>query len=149
MPSKATLSSTNSMPAAAQAAASSSLIGREASEMSVSPAQKSANPSPVPGPSTVAAMPEPQSRSRSPTRAEMGSTVEEPETTTSPSTSVGQELSLPPELSGDDVESLPPQALASRPTARSKDSQANGFLVNKGCPPWGSNGVPAGGTSWC
>ncbi len=57
--------------------------------MSVSPSQNSAKPSPVPGPSTVAAMPE-QSRSFSPTAAEMGSTVEEPETFTSPSTSVGQ-----------------------------------------------------------
>ena len=53
MPSIATLSSTYSMPASAQAAASSSLIAREASEMSVSPAQNFLKPSPVPGPSTV------------------------------------------------------------------------------------------------
>ncbi len=47
--------------------------------MSVSPSQNSAKPSPVPGPSTVASTPE-QSSSFSPTAAEMGSTVEEPET---------------------------------------------------------------------
>ncbi len=53
MPSIATFSSMYSMPASTQAAASSSLIVREASEMSVSPAQNFLKPSPVPGPSTV------------------------------------------------------------------------------------------------
>ena len=52
-PSMATLSSMNSMPFAAQVSASSALMGRDASEMSVSPAQNLAKPSPVPGPSTV------------------------------------------------------------------------------------------------
>ena len=52
-PSIAILSSVYSMPAAWQMAASSSLILREASEMSVSPAQNFAKPSPVPGPSIV------------------------------------------------------------------------------------------------
>ena len=46
----ATLSSMNSIPAAAQVSTSSAEIGREASETSVSPAQNWANPSPVPGP---------------------------------------------------------------------------------------------------
>src|SRR5688500_9917821 len=101
----ATFSSMNSTPLSAQISASSALIAREASEMSVSPSQNSTNPSPVPGPSTVAATPEPQSSSFSPTAAEMGSTVEEPEMLTSPSTSVGQSpaatssvLSVPPSL---------------------------------------------------
>ena len=53
MPSYAIFSSMNSMPAASHSAFSSSLIVREASLMSVSPAQKRLNPSPVPGPSTV------------------------------------------------------------------------------------------------
>jgi hypothetical protein len=53
MPSYAMGSSTNSMPAAAQVAASSSLILRDASLMSVSPLQNVLKPSPVPGPVTV------------------------------------------------------------------------------------------------
>ena len=53
MPSNAILSSTYSMPASAQALASSSLILRDASEISVSPAQNVLKPSPVPGPVTV------------------------------------------------------------------------------------------------
>jgi hypothetical protein len=40
------------MPFSSQAAASSSLMARDASLMSVSPSQNSAKPSPVPGPST-------------------------------------------------------------------------------------------------
>ena len=40
------------MPFSAQISASSSLMVREASEMSVSPSQKRAKPSPVPGPET-------------------------------------------------------------------------------------------------
>ncbi|CAB4657379.1 unannotated protein [freshwater metagenome] len=51
-PSIATLSSMNSTPLAAQVSISSALIAREAFEISVSPAQNLANPSPVPGPST-------------------------------------------------------------------------------------------------
>ena len=54
-PSSATSSSVYSMPAFLQALASSSSIGREASAMSISPLQKSSNPSPVPGPSTLIA----------------------------------------------------------------------------------------------
>ncbi len=50
-PSYAIFSSTYSMPFSAQVAASSSLMAREASEMSVSPLQNRAKPSPVPGPS--------------------------------------------------------------------------------------------------
>ena len=51
-PSMATFSSMYSTPFSAQVAASSSLMAREAFEMSVSPAQNLAKPSPVPGPST-------------------------------------------------------------------------------------------------
>ena len=46
------LSSTYSMPASAQVAASSSAIGRDALAMSLPSSQKTAKPSPVPGPST-------------------------------------------------------------------------------------------------
>src|ERR671914_305177 len=52
MPSRATSSSVYSMPFSSHTAASSGSIGRDASEMSVSPSQNSSNPSPVPGPST-------------------------------------------------------------------------------------------------
>ena len=49
--------------------------------MSVSSAQKRAKPSPVPGPSTEVATPGFAESNASPTRALMGSTVEEPEMT--------------------------------------------------------------------
>ena len=49
----ATWNSVYSMPASLQIAASSSLIGREASERSVSPAQKRSKPPPVPEMPTV------------------------------------------------------------------------------------------------
>ncbi len=49
-PSIATYSSMKSIPASAHASISDSLMAREASEMSVSPAQNFLNPSPVPGP---------------------------------------------------------------------------------------------------
>jgi hypothetical protein len=58
-------------------------MGREASDTSVSPLQKRSKPSPVPGPSTVIATSSTSRTSCSATRAEIGSTVEEPDTTTS------------------------------------------------------------------
>ncbi len=83
-----TSSSTYSTPLASQAAISSSLIGREASETSAPPSQNVAKPSPVPGPSTVTARPPPDiSLASSPTRMLIGSTVDEPVTKTSPSAS--------------------------------------------------------------
>ena len=54
-------------------------MAREASEMSVSPAQNFLKPSPVPGPSTVMPTPEFAFENSSATRAEIGSTVDEPE----------------------------------------------------------------------
>jgi hypothetical protein len=53
MPSMATFSSVYVTPFVWQSAASVSLIFRDASLMSVSPAQNFLKPSPVPGPSTV------------------------------------------------------------------------------------------------
>ncbi len=99
MPSKATFSSTYSMPFAAHVSASSSLIGRLASEMSVSPSQKTANPSPVPGPLTVTCTAEPASSASSATFSETGCTVDEPEMFTEPSTSVMAPPSPPPVVS--------------------------------------------------
>ncbi len=99
-PSMATFSSTYSTPASAQAWASSSLMAREASLMSVSPAQKRAKPSPVPGPSTLMATLGFCSLKSSLTRVEMGSTVEEPEMTISP------EMSPPADGSGS-IDSAP------------------------------------------
>ncbi len=84
IPSYAILSSTYSMPAALQAAASSSLILRDASEMSVSPAQKRLKPSPVPGPSIVGLKSGFDAMNASATPVEMGSTVDEPETLIEP-----------------------------------------------------------------
>src|SRR5690242_18852987 len=74
------------MPAAWQVAASSSLILRDASEMSVSPAQNFLKPSPVPGPSTVYLKSGLLAASASATPVEIGSTVDEPETRIEPLT---------------------------------------------------------------
>ena len=79
-----TLSSMKSIPAAAHVAASSSLIARDASAMSASPAQNLAKPSPVPGPSTETDTPGAMSAKASPTAIEIGSTVDDPVTTMSP-----------------------------------------------------------------
>jgi hypothetical protein len=57
--------------------------------MSISPAQKRAKPSPVPGPSTVIATPGFASLNAACAAAEIGSTVDEPEIEISPSTPVG------------------------------------------------------------
>ncbi len=92
-PSIAILSSVYSMPAAWQIAASSSLILREASEMSVSPAQNFAKPSPVPGPSIVYLKSGLLSASASATPVEIGSTVDEPETLIEPVTAPPAALS--------------------------------------------------------
>ena len=72
------------MPAFLQAFASSGSIGRDASLMSVSPLQNSANPSPVPGPSTLIATFGLVSLKSSATSDEIGSTVDEPEITIVP-----------------------------------------------------------------
>ena len=55
--------------------------------MSVSPAQNWAKPSPVPGPETDTATPGFRSAKASPAAIEIGSTVDEPETTMLPETS--------------------------------------------------------------
>src|SRR5262245_24764407 len=83
--------SMNSTSLSPQEVTSSALIGREASEMSVSPAQKRANPSPVPGPSTVMATSGLDSANTVAAAAEIGSTVDEPETAISPDSPVGIE----------------------------------------------------------
>src|SRR6266545_516085 len=75
-----------STPAALQAAASSSLILREASLMSVSPLQKRAKPSPVPGPSTVYSTSGFAAWKSSATMLVIGSTVDEPEMVSVPTT---------------------------------------------------------------
>jgi hypothetical protein len=133
MPSIATLSSTYSMPASAQAAASSSLIAREASLMSVSPAQNLTKPSPVPGPSTVNAKPGFWAANASATPVLMGSTVDEPETRMLPSTpaawlSAGASLATGASvagavvaaggsLAGAGLAAPPPHAATNRPAA--------------------------------
>src|SRR6188474_151680 len=84
------------MPAAAQVAASSSLILRDASLMSVSPLQKVLKPSPVPGPVTVKLNPAFDALTSSATAVEMGSTVDEPETLIVPVTAAA-DGAVPPE----------------------------------------------------
>ena len=86
------MSSVYSMPAALQVAASSSLILRDASLMSVSPLQKVLKPSPVPGPVTVKLKPAFDALTNSATAVEMGSTVDEPETLIVPVTARGRRV---------------------------------------------------------
>ena len=120
MPSIATCSSVYSMPFSAHVAASSSLIAREASEMSVSPAQNRANPSPVPGPSTEMFTSGSTSLNSSWTRTEIGSTVDEPEITMSPDRpppSAGSSAGSSAAGSSAVSSSSPPQAASTRAAA--------------------------------
>ena len=78
-PSNATSSSVYSIPFCLQAFTSSGSIGRDASEISVSLLQKSSNPSPVPGPSTLIATSGFVSLKISATKDEIGCTVDDPE----------------------------------------------------------------------
>ena len=103
MPSYAILSSTYSMPAALQASASSCLILREASEMSVSPLQKRPKPSPVPGPSILASKPGLASVKYSATLVEIGSTVDEPDTMIEPVTAPPGADEGSPDIAGCDA----------------------------------------------
>ena len=73
-----TLISIGSTPLARQVSSSASLMAREASATSVSPSQKSTMPSEVPGPSTLIATSGFNAEKASATRAEIGSTVEDP-----------------------------------------------------------------------
>src|SRR5919106_4350616 len=108
------------MPLASQAAISSSEIGRDASEMSVSPLQNSSKPSPVPGPSTATVTPELAIENCSATSDVMGSTVEEPETLMEPESS-SSELPLPLEFVS---ESSSPQAASTSAAAAATASGA-------------------------
>src|SRR6476661_8085769 len=85
------------MPADLHAAASSSLILREASLMSVSPVQNTLKPSPVPGPLTVNEKWGFDAARASATPVEIGSTVEDPDTLIEPETAGA--LALAPALS--------------------------------------------------
>ena len=115
-PSIATLSSTYSTPASLQAAASSSLIARDASEMSVSPAQNFLKPSPVPGPSTVYSKPGFASLNSRATPDEIGSTVDEPETKIEPETAPPASglPAAPPSVAGAVVAPEPPPQAATK-----------------------------------
>ena len=108
----ATLSSSYSMPLLSQAAVSSSLIGRDASEMSVSPAQNFSKPPPVPEVPTVTRTPEFSSWNSSAAASVSGATVLEP------SMLIVPDSWDPP--SADPPSSLPPpHAAANSPMASS------------------------------
>jgi len=84
------------IPAARHAAASVSLIGRDAFEMSVSPAQNVLNPPPVPLVRTVICTPKFSFRKSSAVRVISGATVLEPSRRTVPVRSLAVEAgSLP------------------------------------------------------
>ena len=84
-PSIATGSSMYSMPAAAHRSTSFCLMGRDASEMTVSLAQNFLNPPPVPEmPTTARTLPPVRSPNSSATASVMGNTVEEPSIGMSP-----------------------------------------------------------------
>src|SRR3972149_7170590 len=80
---------------AAQFSTSLSLIGREALEISVSPAlQKRSKPAPVPTESIVRLPENPSSSKRCFMRSESGKTVEEPAVTMSPETASGAYIAV-------------------------------------------------------
>ena len=80
----ATAISANSMPFPSQMVFSSSLIGREASEMSVSPAQNFSKPPPVPEVPTVTLTPDCSSLKSSAAAVVRGATVLDPSALTAP-----------------------------------------------------------------
>ena len=102
----ATWSSVYSIPFFSQIAISSSSIGREALEMSVSPMQNFSKPPPVPEVPTETLTSEFSPLNSSPAAEVSGSTVDEPSTTTSPDAP-----SSPPLVAGS---LLPPQAARPR-----------------------------------
>jgi hypothetical protein len=118
--------------------------------MSISPLQNSLAPSPVPGPSTLTATPGLAALNCSATRAEIGSTVDDPETLTLPDRAAAVVVEAPP------VEVVPPalvvvvaaavvvvlseplllQAAAARPSTRTRAvilEYLRGMLLS---PPW-------------
>ena len=106
-----------SMPASSQmGASSSSSIGREASEMSVSPAQNFSKPPPVPEVPTVTFTPGCSSLKNSAAAVVSGATVLEPSTFTEPEISFEPPL---PSLAAASELLSPPHALSrSAPTAK-------------------------------
>ena len=110
-PSRATLSSTYSTPLAAHLSASpSGLMARDASEMSVSPSQNRAKPSPVPGPSTVMATPGEAALNASWMAVVMGWTVDEPEMVMEPVRPAGA-AGIARRAAGDWATAAPPVAM--------------------------------------
>ena len=99
-PSLATTTSVYSIPLALHAAASSSLIGLDASEMSVSPAQNFWKPPPVPAVATVTLTPGSTERNRSAAASLSGATVDDPSTVTVPLTPPPQHHRNCPHCSG-------------------------------------------------
>ena len=94
-PSRPTRSGRYSMPASAQASISLSLMGRDASEMSVSPLQNFWKPPPVPETPTVTRTSGATARNSSATASVTGKTVLEPSIATEPERSpVSDESSL-------------------------------------------------------
>src|SRR4029450_332864 len=113
-PSRPTRNSWYLMPLAAQACFSSSLMAREASEMSVSPLQNVVTPPPVPEVPTVTLTPDSCLLNSSVMASLIGATVEEPSITIEPERLVPP-LPPPPSWS-------PPQAGARRAMARARPS---------------------------
>ena len=134
----ATWNSAYSTPFCSQAAFSSSSIGRDAFEMSVSPAQKRSKPPPVPETPTVICTPEFSCWKRSAARVVNGPTVLEPSAWMRP-----ERLSDPPPVApAPDSSSSPPHAAAANASSEREDDHhcdACGFRVS-----WSSGrSVPA------
>src|SRR4029450_5070100 len=112
-PSRPTRNSWYLMPLAAQACFSSSLMAREASEMSVSLLQNLVKPPPVPEVPTVTLTPDSCLLNSSVIASLIGATVEEPSITMLPER---LDPPVPP------ASSSPPQAVATRAMARVRPS---------------------------
>src|SRR3989344_5183517 len=117
--SNATGSSTYLMPASLQASISFFEIGREASEMSVSPRQNFLKPPPVPDTPTVTLVPFWAFWNSSATASVIGNTVLDPSTL----------MNLSAATAGADVLAMPPS------TAVTVASAANVRLICMVCPP--------------
>src|SRR4029450_10528115 len=134
-PSRPTRNSWYLMPLAAQACFSSSLMAREASEMSVSPLQNVVTPPPVPEVPTVTLTPDSCLLNSSVMASLIGATVEEPSITIEPERPVRPLARPPAEDPPIPIEperlapplppppsSSPPQAVATRAMARARPS---------------------------
>ena len=125
MPSLATWASPYSTPSFLQASSSSGSIGRDASEMSVSPAQNFSKPPPVPEMPTVILTSGFSSRNSSAAASVSGPTVLEPSTLIEP-----ERFELPPLLSSPQAARNSPSAIRTSAAGNSRRERTRALLLS-------------------